>query len=376
VEFMLYLIEQYRIPMRRPIAFGVLLSFLTPLPPALPSRAVCRYVSHTNGESQLSSLSLVLFPSLSLAQTLTHAPVSPSRNQSHSLGCNQTMLRGGHRSRGGKLPHRPSKTSRPSLPIDSTCGWFNVLPREIRDEIYDLISQPKEETHDNYHFKTLKLVSKARLVNKQFTKEYDERPPLNSHLEVTQCHQHDWNCWHRRQLQGPIPTLPAQTKFLHFNLIACADPPWRRLSEMRRHQCLENYPTGEIEEDLQESYGHLIHGLISVLPVLEKVSVNVSCGNLSCAVALQSALDLWRYIPHLSRITLLRRVYDRDFCPREWHFHYGDTSEGPSPPSDFFRNRQTMTIWTPSCGWERDIDLAEECPEEEKNVVRRMMSWG
>ena len=119
------------------------------------------------------------------------------------------MLRGGHNGRGGRLPHRPSKKPDPVLPANGAYGFIKTLPRELRDEIYDLVSQPKEETHGYYHFKTLKAVPNLRLVNSQVQKEYDERPPLNTHLEVTQCYRYDWNCWHRRHLRSPIPKSPA-----------------------------------------------------------------------------------------------------------------------------------------------------------------------
>jgi hypothetical protein len=193
-----------------------------------------------------------------------------------------------------------------------------VLPRELRDQIYDLISQPKEETHGRYHFKTLTVVPKARLLNRQFKKEYDERPPLNTHLEVTQCYLHDWHCWHRRQLQGPIPSLPAQTKSLYFNFFACADAPWTFHSPTTWHVCLQTHSTEQIVRDLQTSYGHLVHGLISVMPVLEKVSINISCGNMSRAVALQSATELWAGIPHLSQIALLSPAFDYDLSYSMW----------------------------------------------------------
>jgi hypothetical protein len=260
-----------------------------------------------------------------------------------------------------------------SLPTDSTCGFFQTTPREIRDVIYDLISQPKEETINEYDFKTLTKLPNARLICKRFTREYDECPPLNTHLEVTQRYRHDRNCWGCYRLPHPIPKSPAQTRFLHFNLFACADSPWSHHSSMEYRKCLQSLSTGEIERALQESCGHLIHGLISVMPVLEKVSVNISCGNLSCAMALQSTLNLWANIPYLSRVALLSPVVDCDLSIFEWSRLYGDMNKVPPPRSGFFRNRQTMATWTPSRGWEWDVELMEECLEEEKNIVRRMV---
>jgi hypothetical protein len=107
---------------------------------------------------------------------------------------NQTMSRGNHgSSRGGTLPHQPSKKPDLVLSDDSAYGFLKSLPRELRDEIYDLVAQPKRETHHDYHFETLKVVTNLRLVSRQVKQEYDERPPLNTHLEATQCYQHDWS---------------------------------------------------------------------------------------------------------------------------------------------------------------------------------------
>jgi hypothetical protein len=120
-------IREYISVARRSFRSYPSLTFLNSLLPAPPSRAaVCRSVSQIDSEPRRRSLSF------SLAHTLTHGTLSPSRTKIHSLGCNQTMLRGDHGSRGGTLPHRPSKKPDPVLPTDSVCGLFDVLPREIR----------------------------------------------------------------------------------------------------------------------------------------------------------------------------------------------------------------------------------------------------
>jgi hypothetical protein len=288
-----------------------------------PGRSVCYYLSSLHYfpphlpvppfvglcHKQTVSFNDVLSLSLSLAHTLTHGTLSPSRTQFRSLGCNQTMLRGDHGSRGGTLPHRPSKKPDPVLPTDSVCGLFDVLPREIRDEIYDLISQPKEETHQRYHFKTLTRVPHARLINKRFTKEYDERPALNTHLEVTQCFRPDSDCLRLPRLQGLIPSSPAQTRFLHFYLLGCIDPPWRG-PHTRWSECLAGFTTEVIKNDFQRCWGRLIHDLVSVMPVLEEISISISCGNMRCARGVMLSHDIWKGIPHLCRVALLSPIFD------------------------------------------------------------------
>jgi hypothetical protein len=277
------------------------------------------------------------------------------------------MLRGDHGSRGGTLPHWPSKKPDPVLPTDSVCGLFHVLPREIRDEIYDLISQPKEETHKRYHFKTLTRVPHARLINKRFTKEYDERPASNTHLEVTQCFRPDSDCLRLPRLQGLIPSSPAQTRFLHFYLLGCIDPPWRR-PHVSWSECLAGFTTEMIKDDFQRCWGRLIHDLVSVMPVLEEISIGISCGNMRCVRGVVLSHDIWKGIPHLCRVALLSPIFDFDLDPIELDLWYGFKNNGSPHLSDFYQDWQILSTRISSEGWVIDPELEAERLEEESKI--------
>jgi hypothetical protein len=285
------------------------------------------------------------------------------------------MLRGGHNGRGGRSPHRPSKKPDPVLPANSTYGCFQTLPQEIRDVIYDLISQPKDEEHDGYHFRTRTVVPHARLLSKQFTREYDECPPRNTDLRVTQyrCSESGF-----RQLQGPIPSMPAQTEYMHFDLLVCEDPPWVRSTSIGQHDCFNDHSAGALKAVLQNKHGRFIHSLISVMPVLKEVSITISCGNMECAVALQSSHQFWKNTPYLSRLVLLSPTFGYDLwvlC-NLWDCYYLDGDRKELHPSTFFENRQTMATWTSVRGWEINNDLTEKCREEESKVVDWILPYG
>jgi hypothetical protein len=277
------------------------------------------------------------------------------------------MLRGDHGSCGGTLPHRPSKKPDPVLPTDSVCGLFHVLPREIRDEIYDLISQPKEETHKRYYFKTLTRVPHARLINKRFTKEYDESPALNTHLEVTQCFRPDSDCLRLPRLQGLIPSSPAQTRFLHFYLLGCIDPPWRG-PHVRWSECLAGFTTEMVKDDFQRCWGRLIHDLVSVMPVLKEISIGISCCNMRCVRGVMLSHDIWKGIPHLCRVALLSPIFDFDLDPIELDLWYGFKNNSSPHLSDFYQDRQILSTWTSSEGWVIDPELEAERLEEESRI--------
>ena len=64
---------------------------------------------------------------------------------------------------------------------------FFSLPGELRDQIYDILHQHEQSTR--FHSLTFRYpapLSHLRLINRQFTAEFDKRTPAVSHLVVTQ----------------------------------------------------------------------------------------------------------------------------------------------------------------------------------------------
>jgi hypothetical protein len=104
------------------------------------------------------------------------------------------------------------------------------------------------------------------------------------------------------------------------------------------------------------------------MPVLEEVSINISCGNMQCANGLMLSHDIWKDIPHLSRVALLSPVFDYALTPVQWSQWYGTEDESPPHLSEFFHNRQVLSTWTLSGGWVINRDLEAERLEEQFRI--------
>jgi hypothetical protein len=81
----------------------------------------------------------------------------------------------------------PSMSNTPTDESDTAHGFFTVLAREIRDQIYDLISQDEEELIQGHRLSVFLLkvrttVPKVRLLCHQAKTEYDARPLVDDHL--------------------------------------------------------------------------------------------------------------------------------------------------------------------------------------------------
>lgn len=83
-------------------------------------------------------------------------------------------------------------------------SFFGVLPRELRDAVYDftfehIVKQPSD-TDDDVIFHFHAPVSNLRLVSRRFTAEYDERykafSPRNSLLTIVNNSQNNRPTWH------------------------------------------------------------------------------------------------------------------------------------------------------------------------------------
>jgi hypothetical protein len=269
-----------------------------------------------------------------------------------------------------KSTHKSDDTISESIAeSDKAHGFLDVLPRELRDQIYDLIFQETEKVVNGWHYKIRTASSTHRLISRQFTKEYDQRPPINNIIEASECElvDHECPCTDREDGQSWFPTsLPAQTTTLHINLIMC-----QCLSE-RIPRCLKQGVV--VPAEMHEHYEYWLETLVRVLPLLKKVTMSVSCGNFKCAMALQSFTEeIWPSIPNLSRITLLSLTYDYDYSAKEWVKDHRESNQMPHHSDEFFerQRRQAMATWTPAHGWQANAKVTERCRREDV----RYWSW-
>jgi hypothetical protein len=269
--------------------------------------------------------------------------------------------------------------SEPATPINKTetaHGFFQTLQRELRDKTYDLISQEKVELikgfpHNIYIFKTRTTLPIVRLVSKGFQRENDTRPLVGYHLQVSECNPP--SVFHR--LSEVIPTLAIRTTAMHLDLVCCQESP------DRGKRCLVRLlPLGNAwaERMLQHYHGEYIEYIIAHLPLLERMDIHISCGNMDCAMALQSTNPPWSNMPKLSEIKLLRNVYDHALSRNESDRFdgYESHTKNPAQSPEFFKRRKMMATWTPSHGWNADAKVTEECRGEEATfMIDRQVLW-
>jgi hypothetical protein len=67
---------------------------------------------------------------------------------------------------------------------DSAKSFFGMLPRELRDKIYDLTFDYEIET-DSYLLQFRASLPHLRLISRQFKDEYDEQTPRNATFSIT-----------------------------------------------------------------------------------------------------------------------------------------------------------------------------------------------
>jgi hypothetical protein len=263
-----------------------------------------------------------------------------------------------------------SKSTTPTDKSGTAHSFLKSFPRELRDQIYNLLSQEREDLIKNYSrhpylFRIRTTLPKVRLLNRQIKEEYDARPLADNHLEVIECQPDDVVV---HLLPREIPPLAVRTTVLHLDLVCCKDPADSAMKCLEPRRCCNGTIKPWAGEELRESHGrYIIKCLIPHLPLLERATIRLSCSNMSCVTALQSTDEPWNDIAQLSQIELLRNVYDhdlsRDYGDRLDEYQTRDLNPSKSP--EFFQNRETMATWTPAHGWKADEKVMEDCRNEE-----------
>jgi hypothetical protein len=81
----------------------------------------------------------------------------------------------------------PNETAAATTGANSKTGFLD-LPRELRDEIYDLALEHDRATSDDHGIMSLHVRApepRLRLVSKQFASEYYERSPSNTNIRLS-----------------------------------------------------------------------------------------------------------------------------------------------------------------------------------------------
>ena len=99
---------------------------------------------------------------------------------------------------------------------------FSSLPGELRNQIYDILHQHEESTR--FHSLTFRYpapLSHLRLINRQFTAEFDKRTPTVSRLVITQTSRNQ--IWYPSAQPVCLPDVLARRIFekLEVNFDVC-----------------------------------------------------------------------------------------------------------------------------------------------------------
>jgi hypothetical protein len=226
-------------------------------------------------------------------------------------------------------------------------AWFSSFPREIRDKIYDLIIIEKEEAFKDAWYKMRSRVLKVRLLSKTFKDEYDERCPINKHLQIF---EHYCTLGAPTiKFEGPVPPQATRATSLQYHLFWCNDQPDPDAIRGNVHVVSV--------ERLWGQYQRQIGWHTRAFPRLVQFDIIISCGSLTCAMAIAASrvtFGTWGSSHRQFRVSLLRPVYDSELV-----------QESEPHPIAFFEDRETMVTWSHEEGWKFDEEAIERCRQEE-----------
>jgi hypothetical protein len=115
-------------------------------------------------------------------------------------------------------------SSSPTAAQKTEPGTFFSLPRELRDEIYDILHQHEQQEESGAMTFRFPL-SHVRSISRRFTTEYDQRTPTTRRLVVSQgC----W-CWSR--------LISAETRIYSYSVgHALGELPWSVMSDLPKRR--------------------------------------------------------------------------------------------------------------------------------------------
>jgi hypothetical protein len=219
--------------------------------------------------------------------------------------------------------------------------------------IYDLLIVEKDEAFMSHRYRMRSRVLNMRLLCKQSKKEYDERCPVNKHLQIF-----DRFCLTGSPVMGshprPVPPQPPQATratSLQYNLLWCDDEPGSYAMPGNGH-------VGSLE-NLWIFYRLQIGWHIKAFPHLEQLDIFISCGSLKCALEIAASSETygtWGSTLAHPRLSLLRPVYDSELVLKSALEPY---------PSTIFEDRETMATWSDEEGWKINEEVTEKCRQEE-----------
>lgn len=184
----------------------------------------------------------------------------------------------------------------PPAPTDGTPGFFETLPRELRDAVYDLLYREVTTDIEGLQFHMRTVLVEPRLINRQFRLEYDERSAANeqsNHLTVRDTPKFqlcEWTWGKPPEIALHCPAFATCATCLTLNLIACMG------TQDTDQRCMAESNIGV----------HIawVECLLESLPHLRQIRVRLYLASTSCISTVLKQAKLFTALPYPVDVTI------------------------------------------------------------------------
>ena len=233
---------------------------------------------------------------------------------------------------------QPLASTPPAL-TDNNPGFFETLPRELRDQIYDsLYDSLYEELDDNLggvRCQTYTICTEPRLVSRQFKLEYDERTSVDEQSkQLTVIIPLSHFCWCKHKVVMLSRRVAAQIAHMTVIMVACDGV-----------HTFEEFPMNCDKGAVGCSRLYAKH-LLHYLPHLRSFHFKLHKSSLPCALGLLRSLDVLIELPKLTELKIMSPQ------PTEC---LTDQTDHPAH----------IAIWTEQDGLQQDQEAIELCRQRE-----------
>lgn len=222
--------------------------------------------------------------------------------------------------------------STPPTLTDTTPGFFEILPRELRDNVYDLLYDELDDNDSSLRYQTHTARTELRLVSRQFKLEYEERTSVDKqsrHLTVSANISH--SCWCEIPVTLPWPRLASRILHLTLVITFCdGEHSWNG----------EIWECNADEDGLGAfCYFDFAKALVDTLPCLQSLRVRLHAAADLCVMQLLESYKPFTTSPRLTEFKIM----------------------GPGPEGRTTTHPAQVAVWTEQDGLQQDEEAVEMC---------------
>lgn len=223
--------------------------------------------------------------------------------------------------------------STPLTLTDSTPGFFEILPRELRDNVYDTLYQELDNEDSGIRFQTYTVCTELCLVSRQFRTEYDERTSVDKeskqltvivNLSVT-------SCWCNQRVVLPSALLAARIGHLTLMLTPCDGT---HMMDGEHCEC-----NADDRGAQSNCYKDFVQALVRALPRLQSLHVSLHAPTDLCLMNMLPLPIAFTESPKLKELKIMSPCL-------------GGPTAGPLAQ---------VAIWTEKDGMQQDQEAIELC---------------